>query len=615
MTDTKIHTDTEYSGNEVSPDIGRLKTYTREKLRLANDLKFIREGLNALGRTNSEKQITDLMEKLADDRFILAVLGQFKRGKSSLMNAIIGRELLPTGVLPLTSAITVLRYGPNERLVIHYTESPFPEELPVSALPEFVTESGNPGNCKKVKKAIIELPVPFLRRGVEFVDTPGIGSVIEANTATTYNFLPECDAVLFVTSADTPMTSAELGFLKKIRGYVHKLFFIVNKIDTIDPLEQAQIISFVSETIEQQTGLLTERIFPVSARIGLNAKLHGEMEQYKESGIKALEETLADFLSDEKQGTFLSAIAHKASTILTNEKVLGTFTESTLKSVGFANQNKNLVSVQRDPFEVAGTIVQAWQRINQLNNFKSELPESEAIPLDTSRYQQNDSESNVLPIDIKYDLAHPECPVCQHIQKSVYQFFTKYQYQLGISENTQSQFADNLGFCPLHTWQLLAVCSPQGASTGFAPLANRVSRLLYNGEFQAHFRNSVKKETTCSVCNLTHLVEDKYIGELVSYLTLQEGLAQYQKSQGVCLKHLSRILNLTNDDTIKASLINHSAACFEHDTEDMQNFVLKRDTLRRSMQNSDEKDAYRRMVARLVGSRGVSSYWPEDGEI
>ncbi|MCL6591707.1 MAG: dynamin family protein [Firmicutes bacterium] len=66
-------------------------------------------------------------------RFILAVLGQLKRGKSSLMNAIIGRELLPTGVLPLTSAITALRYGLVERLVVHREGLTFSKELPVSA--------------------------------------------------------------------------------------------------------------------------------------------------------------------------------------------------------------------------------------------------------------------------------------------------------------------------------------------------------------------------------------------------------------------------------------------------------------------------------------------------
>ncbi len=601
---------------ENSPDMmASMKAYAHHKLALASDLKFIREGLNALGRTNSEKQVATLMEKLADDRFVLAVLGQFKRGKSSLMNAIIGHELLPTGVLPLTSAITVLRYGPDDRLIVNYTESPFPDELPVSALPEFVTESGNPGNRKKVKTAIVELPVPFLRRGVEFVDTPGIGSSVEANTATTYGFLPECDAVLFVTSADTPMTSAELDFLKEISGYVNKLFFVVNKIDQIDPMEQGQILSFVSETIQTQTGIRAERIFSVSARLGLEARLLGQDDKYRESGIKALEEKLDTFLSGEKQVTFLSAIAHKASFILNREKEQGTFAGPYLKSYASANQSLRPISSQRDPFEAAETILRAWQRIEQFNNSEVCVAGLNAIRIENTFSKPTGLKIKTEPIDIQADLAQRECPVCQFIQKMAYQFFSEWQYQLVIDESAQREFAGDLGFCPLHAWQLLAVCSPQGASTGFAPLASRVSRLLSNGEFLALFRNLEQKEQSCRVCLQNRYVENRYIGELATYLSGQEGMAQYLKSQGVCLKHLDQLIGRMNDDKTQSLLIKHAADRFEEDADDMQTYVLKRDTLRRAMQRRNEKEAYQRVIARMVGSRGVSTPWPRDGEI
>jgi ribosome biogenesis GTPase A len=163
------------TGVEVKPDLENLRAYSRVKLTLADQLRIVRQGLMALGRESAERQCAELMVKLAEDRFILAVLGQFKRGKSSLMNAIIGRELLPTGVLPLTSAITILKYGPAERMIVNRNDSVFPEELPVSDLSAYVTEKGNPDNRKKVKTVSVELPVPFLQRGIEFVDTPGVG--------------------------------------------------------------------------------------------------------------------------------------------------------------------------------------------------------------------------------------------------------------------------------------------------------------------------------------------------------------------------------------------------------------------------------------------------------
>src|SRR6266498_2975281 len=188
---SKIHTENNSVARtevEMHPNVEEMRSYTQFKLVLADLLRIIRQGLAVLGRKNAENAYGELMAKLAEDRFTLAVLGQFKRGKSSLMNAIIGQELLPTGVLPLTSAITVLKYGPTERLLVNHNYSILPAELPVSTLSDYVTEKGNPGNQKKVKTATLELPLPFLRYGIEFVDTPGVGSAITDNTTTTYNF-------------------------------------------------------------------------------------------------------------------------------------------------------------------------------------------------------------------------------------------------------------------------------------------------------------------------------------------------------------------------------------------------------------------------------------------
>ncbi|MGH7997042.1 MAG: dynamin family protein, partial [Opitutaceae bacterium] len=164
----------------------RLQSYERLKLALGAQVRLLRESLKGRGDAQRAERCDALMTKLAEDRFTLAVLGQFKRGKSSLMNAVIGREILPVGLLPLTSAITVLRFGPSERLLVRHAHWAFLEEAPLEELPNFVTEKGNPGNRRQVQAAYLELPLPFLRHGLEFVDTPGIGSAISANTATTH---------------------------------------------------------------------------------------------------------------------------------------------------------------------------------------------------------------------------------------------------------------------------------------------------------------------------------------------------------------------------------------------------------------------------------------------
>jgi predicted GTPase len=307
------------AGAPITPDQEKLKAYSHLKLSLASQLRLFRDVLKKRGNEHRDRQCQELMVKLAEDRFTLAVLGQFKRGKSSLMNAIIGRDLAPTGVLPLTSAITVLKFGPKERLVVEREGLLWPEVAPISQLAEYVTERGNPGNRKKVTTANVEIPLPFLRRGLEFVDTPGVGSAITTNTATTYAFLPQCDAVLFVTSVDSPFTSVELELLQNIRRYVHKIFFLVNKIDLLNEREQRDVLEFVAQTIRTQMDSDEVRVFPLSCTLGLAAKAAGDSLAYTRSGLQTLEEELGRFLSYEKTATFLATIVDRAQRLVAAE--------------------------------------------------------------------------------------------------------------------------------------------------------------------------------------------------------------------------------------------------------------------------------------------------------
>jgi hypothetical protein len=141
-------------------DPDALKAYRRMKLAVVDELRALRAVLDRRGSEGRSADCRDLMAKLAEDRFTLTVVGQFARGKSSLMNAIVGRALLPTGLLPLTSAITVLRFGPQERLVVEHEGVRFPEVVPISRLDAYVTQHGNPGNRKNVTAAYVEAPCP-----------------------------------------------------------------------------------------------------------------------------------------------------------------------------------------------------------------------------------------------------------------------------------------------------------------------------------------------------------------------------------------------------------------------------------------------------------------------
>ncbi len=607
--------------HEIIPDTEKLRAYTQAKLELAGSLHTIREAFGVLGLENAEHQCAELIVKLAEDRFVLAVLGQFKRGKSSLMNAIIGQELLPTGILPLTSAITILKYGPAEKLVINREDSNFPEELPVTSLPGYVTEKGNPGNQKKVKTACVELPIPFLRRGLEFVDTPGVGSAITANTKTTYGFLPECDAVLFVTGADTPVTSVELEFLHEIREYINKLFFIVNKIDLVADNEKAEVLRFVTETIQAHTRARTVNIFPVSARLGLTARTAGDVSLYEQSGLKTLEESLASFLSGEKTIVFLASLFRKTFRILDDEMVKDACTEPALQERAKAIE-KDTVTLHRDPHVAAAEISKTRKNIQSLYKsiLRGELPEvglnnnslsgtSDTIP----GIKLPKDEFTLTSVDTMSDLQAKECPVCRYITRQASDFFAHWQYKISSDEEARNEFAAELGFCPVHTWQLFAMSSPHGASVGFARLTEHIASRLKEYKEQPGSGNTVKQlvhdSGSCRVCKMLREVENKYIRQLSGQLNETDSLSLYHHSQGVCLRHLDMLLYATSSEEIREFLISHAILGFMEDAEDMRSFALKGEALRRSLQNQNEQDAYKRAIIRMVGNRNVVMPW------
>lgn len=292
----------------------QLRQYTLAKQQISD---LVRESKQIMDDRKDEAQTErcqNLLVKLAEDRFNLAVVGQFKRGKSSVMNAIIGRNLLPTGLLPLTSAITTLCYGPQEKIILKRTGWVIEQEIELKELPDYVTEQGNPGNEKGVIEARIEMPTPFLRRGLYFVDTPGIGSTRTANTATTYNFLPQADAVIFVTSVESPLSESEENFLRDIQGYVRRLFVVANKIDLLSPQEQDQVLSYIQSGLSNPEGSNVQ-MYPLSARNALQAKLGDNAQALDVSGLPTFERALEKFLAEEKANVLLVAVLDDLASI------------------------------------------------------------------------------------------------------------------------------------------------------------------------------------------------------------------------------------------------------------------------------------------------------------
>jgi len=183
------------------------------------------------------ERLRGLEEHMREAVLRVAVLGQFKRGKSSLLNAILGLPLLPTGVTPVTAIPTFVRGADAARLRITY-EGPG-EPLISSNVPQFpsilarhVSEEQNPNNEANVGLVEIDLPTDAALRHIVFIDTPGVGSTLIHNTRAAEAVLSKCDVGVFVVSADPPITAAEAEYLNQIRRYLPKPVFVLNKVDS-----------------------------------------------------------------------------------------------------------------------------------------------------------------------------------------------------------------------------------------------------------------------------------------------------------------------------------------------------------------------------------------------
>jgi ribosome biogenesis GTPase A len=258
-----------------------------------------------------------LLDKLRQNRFHLVVLGAFKRGKSTLINALLGDPILPTAIIPLTSVVTILTYGERLTIEVRFLGGQR-RQISQAELVDYITEKGNPGNRKGVQEVEITYPSEYLRDGVRIIDTPGVGSVYSHNTEVAYNYLPQVDAAVFVVTVDPPLSAAEHEFIRDIRDYVHKLFFVLNKIDYVAEAELREALEFTAQVLQSDLAAEQVKIFPMSAKMALDGKTDGHPELLEASLLPQFEEHLRQFLYREKGRVLLISCVSGALKVITD---------------------------------------------------------------------------------------------------------------------------------------------------------------------------------------------------------------------------------------------------------------------------------------------------------
>ena len=550
---------------------GALAEYERHKHAIAQLLREIQAGAYQAKNRSLEIEIGEVTRKLAEDRFYLTVVGQFSRGKSTLMNAILGKDYLPSGVVPVTSAITAVSYGSRERVMLRIAGSNLTSEIKISELADFVTERRNPGNRNRIEMAEVQVPVDILQRGFFFVDTPGLGSAVRENTATTLNFLPNADAIVFVTSCDAPLTAGELGYLRQCRSTVRQLFLVVNKTDLVSAAERENVLEFVKAKAREELDEADVRVYAVSARDALAARTSGNAAALAESGIGQVEEDLIRYLTSQRHSDFLLQACDRASELLGG---------SAIAEREVLLQRMAALRHEIESYGGGGTHGQDSRRVG------SPAPKSSVLRI--------------------------TCFVCDKIVDGVYDFLRTYQYDLYVSAEVQQAHAEAGGFCPMHTWQYASLASPQGICSAYPQVLFRFSEDLHDlvaGKGRPHGSQGVvgpplPADRSCPACRRALEAEHAAVAEIVDRLerTTEENSVRDKR---VCLTHLEQVLLSLHSAKAGGELLERESEALRRIAENLQRYALKHEGRRSDLITEEEWQAPKQALTLLAGHRNV----------
>jgi len=546
-----------------------LREYDRIKFDLSTLLRDISGRISQQNGENAER-LHHLFSRLAEDRFNLTMVGRFSRGKTSLLNALLGMDRLPTGIVPLTSVVTRVSYGSEEKVVLHYRGSSLFMDIPLDRLADYVTERGNPGNRRGISMAEVQLPAELLRRGFTFVDTPGLGSSIAANTRTTEAFLPEADALILVTSHDSPLSAEEFALLEQARVRERRVFLVLNKQDIVDEAGREQSLAYIRTELSRTGVGEFVSVFSVSARQALAAGQAHDHTALAASGLPAIEAALVNFLVNEQHHVFLLGFCERISALLRRPELAG----------------------------LSQQIADIRARIETTARRRVETRPEEQPPL-----------SPLLPL----------CEICVRLAQTMFNYLASYQAQLYGSPGVLDDLAGRGGFCRLHARQFEAIAAPREVAIGLAPvLANQSTQLRRiaatgpasktAGDMIAALLPTGRTCPACAVARQTEMQELRKLAVLVA----EKGPGVVHRRSALCTPHLARLAGAVRDPGNVQALLLRQADLLERLEEDARRFALKHDAVTRYAASKEELAVADR-APRVLLEHPNAQYEPESG--
>jgi small GTP-binding protein len=258
----------------------------------------------------STSSAAEIGRRLQNEPFRVLVLGEFSRGKSTFVNAILGDKVLPVSVRPTTSVISIIRNSTKRTATVSWNDpsrSPetiaIPFERPSKAL-EVLTTKNDEAN--QIKSVAIEISIPDFNLPVELVDTPGVNDIDTQREEITYGYLSKADAAIMMLDLHQPLSASESKFLtEKVLGSdISKLLFVINKIDQEQPESLNKALQYVDSRLRKLYAngkqLISEPIIlPVASKLALKARQTDDLDMLANSKFHKFIVGLTNFLERE----------------------------------------------------------------------------------------------------------------------------------------------------------------------------------------------------------------------------------------------------------------------------------------------------------------------------
>lgn len=274
--------------------------FLEQRFRLSEELERLAEECERLGLPDRAGQMRERRQTLERDAFRLMVLGEFKRGKSTLINAMLGADVLPAKVAPCTAVITELRWGEQPSARLHFRDAREPQDIPIQELKQHlcITEEEDEESLRTpYRKVEVYYPLALLKQNVELVDSPGLNEH-EVRNELALEYLPKADALLIVLSCEQALSASEMAFVERLGTHLRHVFFLWNRYDSLTSPEDRADLEARSRRALEPLLAASPRIFPLSARQALLARRKGE--SLESSGLPGFEGALEQFLALER---------------------------------------------------------------------------------------------------------------------------------------------------------------------------------------------------------------------------------------------------------------------------------------------------------------------------